>query len=159
MPRTPEQTHPSDLGWSLGLVLRAYQDVVGGDLADVPHGARGYRVLREVLAAEHPSQLLLARRLGIDRTVMTYLIDDLESAGLVERRPNPSDRRQRQVIATEAGIEAVAHACERVTAAERAVLAGLTETERARLRALIDKAAGELVGTAGDQDPCATQVS
>src|SRR5204862_8339718 len=39
------------------------------------------------------TQLALAQHLGVDRTVMTYLIDDLEAAKLIERRPDPTDRR------------------------------------------------------------------
>ena len=34
---------------------------------------------------------------------MTYLLDDLEQAGLIERRPEPADRRARRVVATDAG--------------------------------------------------------
>jgi len=34
-----------------------------------------------------------AQQLGIDRTVMTHLLDDLERADLGERRPAPADRR------------------------------------------------------------------
>jgi MarR family transcriptional regulator, transcriptional regulator for hemolysin len=49
------------------------------------------------------SQAALAARLGIDRTVMTYLLDDLVTAGLVERRQDPGDRRTRSVAATEHG--------------------------------------------------------
>ena len=58
-------------------------------------------------AGGHPghvgSQLALAQHLGIDRTVMTYLLDDLEAAGLIERRPDPADRRARRVVATRTG--------------------------------------------------------
>ena len=36
-------------------------------------------------------QARIAERLGLDRTVMTHLIDDLEEAGLVERRPDRAD--------------------------------------------------------------------
>ncbi len=34
---------------------------------------------------------------------MTYLLDDLEAAGLIERRPDPSDRRARRLAATPHG--------------------------------------------------------
>jgi DNA-binding MarR family transcriptional regulator len=54
------------------------------------------------------SQLALALHLGVDRTVMTYLLDDLEAAGLIERRPDPADRRARQVVATRQGTKLLA---------------------------------------------------
>ena len=37
---------------------------------------------------------------------MTYLIDDLATAGIVERRLNPADRRQRKIVATRHGLGA-----------------------------------------------------
>jgi len=46
-----------------------------------PHGARGYETMREVLKGGEPNQLWLANHLGIVRTVMTYLLDDLAEAG------------------------------------------------------------------------------
>ncbi|NUR51901.1 MAG: winged helix-turn-helix transcriptional regulator, partial [Hamadaea sp.] len=96
-----------DFGWGLGVLLRAYQSTVVTELGDFPHGPRGYQTLTEVVRGEHPSQLALAAYLGIDRTVMTYLIDDLVTAGLVERQLNPADRRQRKVVATAAGRRAL----------------------------------------------------
>src|ERR1700754_1167367 len=69
--------------------LRAAEEALGG----VPGAPRGYQVLSTAGRGEPRSQLALAQHLGVDRTVMTYLLDDLEGAGLVERRPDPSDRR------------------------------------------------------------------
>jgi DNA-binding MarR family transcriptional regulator len=141
---------PEDLGWALGVLTRSYRDLVNPVLGDLPHGSRGYQALSEVVHGDQPSQLALAHRLGIDRTVMTYLVDDLEAAGLVERRPNPHDRRQRQVVATDHGRAVLATMCTRVEAAEQRILAPLAEPERALFRRLLNKAAGE-----GDQsDPC-----
>jgi DNA-binding MarR family transcriptional regulator len=58
-----------------------------------------------VSAAQDPvgNQGSLSQQLGIDRTVLTYLVDDLEQVGLVERRPDPGDRRSRLVVATDQG--------------------------------------------------------
>lgn len=138
-----ERSHGGeDLGWALGSLLRSYRERVDPLLDDVPHGARGYQTLCEVLRGDQPSQLALAAHLGIDRTVMTYLIDDLVDAGLVERRPNPADRRQRQVVATEQGQRVVARMCGRVAEAEAAALGGLDEQERSTLRELLTKAVG-----------------
>ncbi|MDQ2661644.1 MAG: MarR family winged helix-turn-helix transcriptional regulator, partial [Actinomycetota bacterium] len=96
-----------------------------------------------------PSQLALANHLGIDRTVMTYLVDDLEKEGLVERRPNPTDRRQRQVVATDRGRELIENACRRVVDAQEHLLGTLDNDERTALRRLLNKAAA---GTGEDVD-------
>ncbi|WP_344085106.1 MarR family winged helix-turn-helix transcriptional regulator [Luedemannella helvata] len=130
-----------DLGWALGTLLRAYRESLPPTMGEFPHGVRGYQTLCEVVSRQQPSQLALANRLGIDPTVMTYLIDDLVAADLVERRPNPADRRQRQIIATAGGREAIATLCGQVTAAEAVVLAALDEKERLDFRRLLLKAA------------------
>src|SRR5215472_12812762 len=49
------------------------------------------------------SQQEVAGRLGVDRTTMVALIDDLEAKGLVRRRQDPGDRRKNVVILTEVG--------------------------------------------------------
>jgi MarR family transcriptional regulator, transcriptional regulator for hemolysin len=141
-----------DLGWSLAVLLRSYRDRVTEALGGFPHGTRGYETMAEVLRGTRPSQLALANHLGIDRTVMTYLVDDLEKEGLVERRPNPTDRRQRQIVATDLGRELVETACRRVIDTQNELLGTLGVDERRTLRRLLNKAA---VATGEDvDDPC-----
>lgn len=135
-----------DLGWSLGVLLRGYRAAVTSALGDLPQGNRGYQVLATVVHGDQPSQLALAAHLGIDRTVMTYLIDDLAASGLVERRANPSDRRQRRVVATEAGVEALRRLEADVREAEDRLLAGLTPDDRDAFRRLLALVARELHG-------------
>lgn len=132
-----------DLGRLLALLLRRYREKVGAVLGELPHGPRGYQVLAEVARGHRPNQLELARHLGIDRTVMTYLLDDLGSAGLVERVPDPDDRRRRLLVATGAGLDLVAGLCRRVAEAEDEVLAALDGDERDVVRRLVAKAAGD----------------
>jgi DNA-binding MarR family transcriptional regulator len=71
---------------------------------------------------------------------MTYLIDDLEAARLIERRPDPADRRARRVVATQLGTELLATLNDRLRAAEAHLLAPLDpetrETFRAQVRLL-----------------------
>jgi DNA-binding MarR family transcriptional regulator len=147
----PETDAADDFGWALGVLLRSYRDQVAPVLTDFPQGSRGYQTLSEVVNGHQPSQLALANRLGIDRTVMTYLVDDLEQAGLVERKPNPQDRRQRQVIATPKGRGALTTLCKQVAEAEDAILGPLDEAERAVFRRLLNKATS---GGEGYDDPC-----
>lgn len=93
----------ADLGWALGVVFRSYVKAVDAVFHDLPGGPRGYQVLDSAVHDRASNQALLANQLGIDRTVLTYLIDDLEECGLVERRPDPADRRRRRITATDKG--------------------------------------------------------
>ena len=79
---TPQQLE-ADLGWALLAVLRTYRQLSEARLTDLPGGPRGYHVLATAALGDPPSQLAMARKLGVDRTVMTYLLDDLEAAGLL----------------------------------------------------------------------------
>lgn len=73
--------------------------------------------------------------------VPTYMIDELEDAGLIERRPAQHDRRVRKVVATPLGIRVHALAEAHVVAAEEHLLSTLDPTQRDQLR-------GALWGTA-----------
>ena len=47
----------------------------------------------------------LAQRLGVGKPAIVRAIDTLQEVGLVERRPDPADRRNIFVVGTEAGAE------------------------------------------------------
>lgn len=141
-----------DLGWGLGVVLRAYATAAHAAVADLPGGPRGYQVLSAAAHSTVGSQLALAQHLGIDRTVMTYLLDDLETAGLIERRPDPSDRRARHVVATAKGSELLVTLDQRLREAEAHLLAPLDDDEREIFRAQL----GLIASRANALDPVAT---
>jgi DNA-binding MarR family transcriptional regulator len=127
-----------DLGWALGVVFRSYAKAAAAAFAELPGGPRGYQILTAASRGEPGSQLELAHHLGVDRTVMTYLLDDLEGSGLIERRPDPADRRARRIVATAPGRERLADLDRRLRAAEDHVLAGLaTDDDRRAFRALL----------------------
>jgi DNA-binding MarR family transcriptional regulator len=131
----------ADLGWALGVVFRRYAKRSAEALEDLPGGPRGYQVLATACGEGAKRQLDLAAQLGVDRTVMTYLLDDLEKAGLVERRPDPSDRRARLIAATEKGREALCDLERRLELAEQEVLGGLEDGERMIFRTLLARLA------------------
>jgi DNA-binding MarR family transcriptional regulator len=149
---TTPPTVESDLGWALGAVMRAYMTAAHDAVDGVPGGPRGYQVLAAAARGEPGSQLAMAQRLGVDRTVMTYLIDDLESAGLVERRPDPADRRARRVVLTPAGTARLCDVEKRLRTAEDQVLEPLEPAERDTLRVLLRRLATR--SGADDVDPC-----
>ncbi len=143
----------NDLGWALGAVLRRFQQAVKAVLCDVPSGHRGYQLLAMAGGQEPRRQLTLAHELGIDRTVMTYLLDDMEKAGLVERQPDPADRRARLIAVTPAGRELMAKVQDGLAEAENRVLAALPETERRQFRELLQRLAMDAGAAAAAPPP------
>jgi DNA-binding MarR family transcriptional regulator len=141
-----------DLGWGLAVVFRAYVKAADAVTAGVPGGHRGYQVLCAAACDEPGSQASLAGRLGIDRTVMTYLLDDLENAGLVQRQPDPADRRSRRVAATAHGRAVLAGLDERFRRAEQSLLDGLDAVDQAAFRKLLR----ELAAHVNELDPVVT---
>jgi DNA-binding MarR family transcriptional regulator len=131
----------ADLGWALGVVFRRYAKAAAAALDDVPGGPRGYQVLASACNEGPRRQLDLAAQLGVDRTVMTYLLDDLETAGLVQRQPDPADRRARLIVPTELGAEALCDLERRLATAEEDVLGILDESERSSFRLLLQRVA------------------
>jgi DNA-binding MarR family transcriptional regulator len=143
-----------DLGWGLGTVFRAYVAAAHAAVADLPGGPRGYQVLSAAAQGAVGSQLALAQHLGVDRTVMTYLLDDLEAANLIERRPDPADRRARQVVATEQGTDLLATLNDRLRAAEAHLLAPLDQEARQSFRAQVRLLATRIEDLDPLDDPC-----
>jgi DNA-binding MarR family transcriptional regulator len=128
------------LGWSIGVLFRAWHDGMADALADIPHGARGHQILEFVAEGTLPTQAALAAHLGIDRTVLTYVLDDLVAAGVIERQTDAADRRVRRLAATDTGRAALVALDERVAAAEHALLRDLTVEQQSTLRAALDAA-------------------
>lgn len=88
----------------------------------------------------------LAEAHHVDAPYATIVVDKLESLGLVERTPHPSDRRRKQVTLTTAGRKAVEQA-ERCFAAPPPSLADLSAADLAQLDSL-------LVRLTPRSDPC-----
>ena len=49
------------------------------------------------------TQTEIARMVGLDKTTMVVTVDELEAAGLAERRPSSTDRRARVIEVTKDG--------------------------------------------------------
>jgi DNA-binding MarR family transcriptional regulator len=143
-----------DLGWGLGVVFRAYVAAAHGAMAELPGGPRGYQVLAAAVHSAVGSQVALAQHLGIDRTAMTYLIDDLEAAGLIERRPDPADRRARRVVATVLGVELLDALDRRLAAAEADLLRPLDGEARESFRSQLRLVATRINAIDPLSNPC-----
>ena len=145
---------PGELGWHLGMVLRGYQTLLEDAVEGMPSGVRGFQVLSTVVHRDPPNQQALATHLVIDRTVLTYLLDDLVDAGVVERVAAPTDRRARKIVPTDKGRAVLARYEERVSAAEAELLAGLDGSESGDLIALVGRLAMEIHRAQPGSSPC-----
>jgi DNA-binding MarR family transcriptional regulator len=106
-----------------------------------PLGITGRQLALLTLFGDGPalSQQEGAARLGIDRTTMVALVDELEDKELVRREVAPGDRRKRLVTLTGEG-ERVRAAGEEVTRqAEAMLLEPLDEGDAQRLRAALHR--------------------
>lgn len=72
----------------------------------------------------------LAAQCGLDKTTMVVTLDELERAGLAQRRASTTDRRARIVTVTVAGKRKVAQADEIVARVNADVLSTLPARER-----------------------------
>lgn len=100
------------------------------------------RAGREALAilegAGQPlSPTAIADRLIVTTASVTSLLDTLERRGLVERRPDPTDRRRLLVVITKDGAAIVDQFLPEVVALQTAALATLTEPQRRQLVKLL----------------------
>lgn len=100
-------------------------------------GVRRYHyALLAALAEFGPaSQAALGRRTGIDRSDMVATVNDLADRRLLERAPDPGDRRRNIVSITAAGQAQLTRLDRLVAAAQEEFLAPLPAGDR---RALID---------------------
>lgn len=137
---TAAQALDDDLGWALGTVFRGYVRAVDRVLSDLPGGPRGLQVLTASAGPSTGNQGALASSLGIDRTVMTYLVDDLVTAGLLTREPDPADRRSRVLVATDAGHRVLAERGKAMREVEDHILSPLG-ADAVLLRSLVQRLA------------------
>ncbi len=84
----------------------------------------------------------LAQKLRCEPSNVTGIVDRLESRGLVERRPDPKDRRVKLAAATEEGRK-VARSLRDSLDFAREPLAALSSGEREALRDLLRRMVGE----------------
>jgi len=106
--------------------------LAAGNRALAPHGlkARSYSVLLLAAGDSGPSQRELAEFLRLDPSQVVSLVDDLQARELVERRPDPSDRRANIVVATAKGRALAEQARGSAAAAEAELHAELTVEQR-----------------------------
>jgi DNA-binding MarR family transcriptional regulator len=99
-----------------------------------------FALLNVLGAREAAIQQQLSSDMGIDPSAMVKLIDELESAGLAERRRRPGDRRAWEVSITPKGRRMLERARRFASQVQDEVLGGLSAADRGQLLRLLRQA-------------------
>src|SRR5438094_4743909 len=91
------------IGQLLVLAAGAAQALAGERLEPLGLSPRAWGVLTTLVESGPLTQIELASATSTDRTAMTYLLDELEERGLLERRAKPDDRRSYLIHLTARG--------------------------------------------------------
>ena len=108
-------------------------------LADTPVTMVQGMVLTFLYEDDRVTARELGERTTLDSATLTGILDRLEKAGFIERRPHPEDRRALQVCLTDAGRNLGEKLLEMGVAANQEFLSPLTTEEQILLRMLLKK--------------------
>jgi DNA-binding MarR family transcriptional regulator len=106
----------------------------------VPAHAGVFRILAATPAI---TQQALATALGTLPSRLVAIVDELESKGLIERRPHASDRRSYALHLTEKGKAALQSIGKVARDHQQDLLAALSEEEQATLGSLLQRVADQ----------------
>ncbi|WP_123401832.1 MarR family winged helix-turn-helix transcriptional regulator [Inmirania thermothiophila] len=130
----------------LGYHLRRAQVAVFNDfmrsMAEFQITPGQFGILVLIGANEGLSQSALARAVGVERSTMVSVMDNLERRGLVARRPSPADRRSYALELTARGRALLAELKPRVREHEARIARRLGGRDPAELIELLRRIAG-----------------
>jgi DNA-binding MarR family transcriptional regulator len=105
---------------------------------------RQFALLRHVAGSEGQTQQALGDALGIPKSRMVALVDDLEARGLIERRLRADDRRARALHVTAEGARCLGEALEVAHAHEAFVRERLSPAEHRQLVQMLQRLTEDL---------------
>lgn len=114
-----------------------------GRMSELGLDPRHVVLLRLVGAEEGRSQLALGKQMQLPPSRMVAFVDELEDLGMLERRPNPDDRRMRALYLTSKGGQTLEQVMEVSAAHEKHLTKGLSKPEVAELIRLLGRVAAE----------------
>lgn len=133
----------SDLEDLVGYNLKRAYLIVSSDfkhtLGQDGFAPRVFSALSLVVQYPNITQSEVARRLGIERSGLVAIIDELESRELLQRVAVPNDRRIQALAPTAAGQATYARARDAVLAHEAALFSEFSDAEMQSLMGLLRK--------------------
>lgn len=127
------------VGYNLKRAYVVVQNDFRAALGDDGLSTRVFSALSLVVQFPRISQSELARMLGIERSGLVAIVDELEGRGYLSRTHVPGDRRVQALVATDSGKKTYRDSFEAVRRHEETLLAHLSKAERKTLIALLKK--------------------
>ncbi|MFF8393011.1 MarR family winged helix-turn-helix transcriptional regulator [Streptomyces sp. NPDC016172] len=131
--------------WLLGRAAARGRALVAEALAEEDMRMWHHVVLSAVRDLGPVAQADLGRGVGLDPKDLVGVLNDLQSAGLVVREPDPRDRRKNAVSLTERGARLLERCEKAARAANDELLAPLSAAEREQFTWMLRR----ISGTAG----------
>ena len=129
------------VGQLLVVAAGAAQTLATERLEPLGLSPRAWGVLSTLVESGPQTQIELATATATDRTAMVYLLDELEGRALVERRPNPDDRRSYLIHLTAQGKKTQRKAGAELAKQADTLLTPLDAAERRQLIELLTRIA------------------
>ena len=160
-PQSVESAPFESVGFTVSSIGHAVSRRFKETVAPLGLEPRAFALLRAVSADEGASQQAIGERQEIPPSRMVALVDALEERELLERRPNPQDRRARELYLTRSGRKLLLRAFTLASSLESDLCADLSAAEREQLIDMLQRVGMRLGVTPGthaaatqEQEPC-----
>jgi DNA-binding MarR family transcriptional regulator len=150
--KVPGPNRPQSVGFTISTTGYALASAFHELLAPLGLEPKVFALLASVASSEGVTQQAIADRMRVAPSRMVAFVDSLEERGVLERRPNPDDRRARALYLTEAGRELLGRAFALATQHEQRLTSDLSEDERRQLLELVGRV-GAHVGVPSGVQP------
>ena len=139
-------------GWLTADVARLMRTIFDRRVKDLGLTRPQWQALARLNRKPGASQSELADMMEIEKAPAGKIIDRMEEKGWIERRPDPTDRRINRIHLTERGTRIVDAIQPIALATVNDALEHLSDAEKARLTALLERVKSRLLDIA-ENDP------
>ena len=124
----------------LAQFAQAYRSLSGVLMDQITLHRSQAMVLYKLFVQDGMTQSEIAQQLSVQGATVTDMLQRMEEGGMVTRRRDRADNRLVRVYLTDAGREKERSIMEQFLKLESAVFAGFDESERVKLRQLLNRA-------------------
>lgn len=135
---TSRKNSKSEINMALVRAARAHRAAAAQLLAEVGLHPGQEALLMELWQGDGQTQAELAEALAVEPPTITKMLQRMEAAGLVQRKPHPDDRRAQRVFLTARGKRLQQKVDRLLGQLATKSVAGLSDRQQATLRSMLN---------------------